>query len=843
MKKYAILIMIVSLMFGASSHRLTKTPAKQMRILKSEPVATQVASENDYGPITRHDLRNGSSVALVDSSQNGYGMVSSTTRPLYVGEEGWFMGYRQFWAPGESHGRLGAAYSDNGSDWTIYPNINGLLNNARYPSVVGTPDYPYVFWNEYTGNGNGYGGQFYYAYDEFGWDGGSFTNPFLGDLAWFDDKDQWVGSIAYAIDSGSEKFLALYDDWFRDGYFLFTTEAYEDGFVVFGEEYLILDEAADMVGGTEDGSYNSSAIITMNDDGIAYAGLIGIFSVDESGLDCDPAVESGSNCYHTPIFKMSTDYGDSWGGNGGAYYGDYHHVPNNVWEHMIENSFTDYMAACEGDTSDALVDMWTYYNYDLKVDSDGDPHILVEVLPCGDEYCYYSNGDGSTTGAGWYHLTIDKDNLSNPGAVNSTMGWNYSYVVDARDTWAFAAPDGDSYLWGTHASLAFSKDNSDIVWVVADMAVKGDADPSTVDESDPNDCNADAIPDSYPEWSEEILVFKSEDNGASWWNPLNATNTPDQSMGTYSPEEQYPHAYHWGTDDQVYFMFQMPDWLFNEIGDPMGADHKNRVYAGLAEVTGDTEPEYPGGGGCALLGDVNLDGFLNILDIVGTVNFILGTGTIASELCADFNEDGFVNILDIVATVNCILGTGPCGGSLARAESNVNAVLVGNKLDVDSSIGGLQFKGELISELIGSDVITSANGRAVIYNPIDGELSTTSFEFSSMPAEVIVASVQGADIQVNIAKEYLLMNSYPNPFNPETTISYELTQSGSVDLAVYNMRGQKVSTLINGFVEAGNYKAVWNGLDANGTEMPSGIYMLQLTSTNNSISEKVTLLR
>ena len=842
MKKYTISLLIVALMFGASSHRLTKTPGKQMRLLKGEPVATQVASENDYGPIVRHDLRNGASIALVDSSQNGYGLVSGTTRPLHVGEEGWFMAYRQFWGPGESHGRLGAAYSESGSDWTIYPNINNGMATARYPSVVGTSDYPYAFWNEYTGLGSGYGGKFQYTYDEFGWDGGSFATPFLGDLAWFDDKDQWVGSVAYATDAGNEKFLALYDDWFRDGYFLFTTEAYEDGFIVFGEEYLILDEANDMVGGTEDGSYNSSAIITMNDDGIAYAGLIGLFEVDEEGTSCDPALENGNNCYHTPIFKMSTDYGSTWSGNDGEYYGDYHHVPGSVWEHMIENSFTDYQDYC-ADTSSALVDVWTYYNYDFKVDADGDPHILCEVMGSDAEgFGYYSSSDGSSTGSGWYHFTIDKDHISNPGAVNSLTGWNYSYVVDARETWPYAAPDGDSYIWGTQASLAFSKDNSEIVWVVADLAVLGEVDPLTVDESDPNDCNADAIPDSYPEWSEEIFVFKSVDNGASWWNPLNATNTPDNTMGAYSPEEQYPHAYQWGTDDQVYFMFQMPDWNFNEIGDPMGADHKNRVYGGLAEVTGDTESEYPGGGGCALSGDSNGDGFLNILDIVGTVNQILGTGTIANELCADFNADGFLNILDIVGTVNCILGTGSCGG-LARADFDVNAVLVGSRLVVDSNIGGLQFDGKLISELKGNDVMVSADGRAIIYNPIDGELSTTAFEFASTPSEVIVASVEATKIKINLANEYMLMSSYPNPFNPETTISYELTQSGSVDLAVYNMLGQKVSTLINGFVDAGSYKSVWNGLDINGAEMPSGIYMLRLTSANNSISEKVTLLR
>ena len=94
-------------------------------------------------------------------------------------------------------------------------------------------------------------------------------------------------------------------------------------------------------------------------------------------------------------------------------------------------------------------------------------------------------------------------------------------------------------------------------------------------------------------------------------------------------------------------MFQMPDWNFNEIGDPMGADHKNRVYSGFAELTSDTESEYPGGAGCSLLGDSNDDGSLNILDIVGTVNYILGTGAINSDLCADFNEDGVIKAIEL----------------------------------------------------------------------------------------------------------------------------------------------------------------------------------------------------
>jgi hypothetical protein len=61
-----------------------------------------------------------------------------------------------------------------------------------------------------------------------------------------------------------------------------------------------------------------------------------------------------------------------------------------------------------------------------------------------------------------------------------------------------------------------------------------------------------------------------------------------------------------------------------------------------------------------LMGDVNLDGTLNVLDIVGLVGWILGTGEIQGEYNADANEDGNVNILDIVKVVNCILGTGSC---------------------------------------------------------------------------------------------------------------------------------------------------------------------------------------
>ncbi|MDP8219756.1 MAG: Ig-like domain-containing protein, partial [Candidatus Stygibacter frigidus] len=64
-----------------------------------------------------------------------------------------------------------------------------------------------------------------------------------------------------------------------------------------------------------------------------------------------------------------------------------------------------------------------------------------------------------------------------------------------------------------------------------------------------------------------------------------------------------------------------------------------------------------------------------------------------------------------------------------------------------------------------------------------------------------------------------LANIYPNPFNPQTTINYDISEAGNVNVVVYNIRGQKVETLVNDHQEAGNYKLVWNA-----NQQASGVY-------------------
>ncbi len=76
--------------------------------------------------------------------------------------------------------------------------------------------------------------------------------------------------------------------------------------------------------------------------------------------------------------------------------------------------------------------------------------------------------------------------------------------------------------------------------------------------------------------------------------------------------------------------------------------------------------------------------------------------------------------------------------------------------------------------------------------------------------------------------EFALEANYPNPFNPSTTISFALPQASEVTLAIYNVRGQLVRTLVSGALQAGRHQAIWDGRDAGGSQVASGLYIYRM---------------
>jgi len=90
----------------------------------------------------------------------------------------------------------------------------------------------------------------------------------------------------------------------------------------------------------------------------------------------------------------------------------------------------------------------------------------------------------------------------------------------------------------------------------------------------------------------------------------------------------------------------------------------------------------------------------------------------------------------------------------------------------------------------------------------------------------------------SLPKVFSLSQNYPNPFNPSTSIRFSLAKSGMANLSIYNMLGQKVATLINGNLDAGEHNVTFSA-----DNLSSGIYIYQLTSGNGMLSRKMILLK
>ena len=88
------------------------------------------------------------------------------------------------------------------------------------------------------------------------------------------------------------------------------------------------------------------------------------------------------------------------------------------------------------------------------------------------------------------------------------------------------------------------------------------------------------------------------------------------------------------------------------------------------------------------------------------------------------------------------------------------------------------------------------------------------------------------------------LSNYPNPFNPETTISFNLSESGQATLEIYNIKGQKVKILIDAYLSKGEFSTTWNGRDSNNKHVSSGEYIAKLKVVgDNVIVQKMILLK
>ena len=89
-----------------------------------------------------------------------------------------------------------------------------------------------------------------------------------------------------------------------------------------------------------------------------------------------------------------------------------------------------------------------------------------------------------------------------------------------------------------------------------------------------------------------------------------------------------------------------------------------------------------------------------------------------------------------------------------------------------------------------------------------------------------------------IPKEFYVEKIYPNPFNPQTTISYELNKTGMLEISILNLQGQQIIQLFRGNSNIGSYDLVWDASD-----ISTGIYFVQFLFDGNIRTSKIILMK
>jgi flagellar hook assembly protein FlgD len=90
---------------------------------------------------------------------------------------------------------------------------------------------------------------------------------------------------------------------------------------------------------------------------------------------------------------------------------------------------------------------------------------------------------------------------------------------------------------------------------------------------------------------------------------------------------------------------------------------------------------------------------------------------------------------------------------------------------------------------------------------------------------------------------YSLSQNHPNPFNPRTAIDFTLPARSDVSITIFNILGQKIKTLVEKSLPAGNYGIIWDGTDYRGQSVSSGIYLYHMRAGEFNQTRKMLLIK
>lgn len=296
------------------------------------------------------------------------------------------------------------------------------------------------------------------------------------------------------------------------------------------------------------------------------------------------------------------------------------------------------------------------------------------------------------------------------------------------------------------------------------------------------------------------------------------------------------------------------------------------------------------------LGDVNLDGRIDVADVVNVVGYILGDFSLSFRqfVAADVVQDNLVDVFDLVEIINIIFGN-PSANSVPSGipaivdltydphDGPSGAYVL--SADLPDDVAGAQFDikyNKAILSLGAPERVGSAsavnlyyrnngNGRVtavLLRNPFKENskipagngsilrIPVTGLAEGATPnARIDAAKLSDADankIEVSgvspLPRSFALEQNYPNPFNAATVITFSLDDASAAridtKLNIFNVLGQKIKTLQDGELPAqGSFSYTWDGTDNEGNGVASGVYFYRLTMGDKHESRKMVLLK
>jgi hypothetical protein len=287
-----------------------------------------------------------------------------------------------------------------------------------------------------------------------------------------------------------------------------------------------------------------------------------------------------------------------------------------------------------------------------------------------------------------------------------------------------------------------------------------------------------------------------------------------------------------------------------------------------------------------LRGDINANGVAyEVADAVMFSNYFIsglsafGDHVTASIASSDANADGMtLSLADLVYLVRVLAGDAlPYPKiSMEAAEARLDLVVNRSNITISAESSVEIGAGYIVLKhpgfMVGQPLLNrSASHMSLKHGDNDETMNLLFFSFEkgrfipSGKTDIITLPVSGngtielslvelvdyygnpIEVTFNkltaIPKSFALYQNHPNPFNATTTISYELPESGHVLLEVFNIMGQKVAVLVDGQQSAGLHKIIWKGIDANGNNVASGIFIYRITAGDFADMKKMVLLK